>query len=132
MTVGLTLYLVRSHKMMPQGKHDETKVLFLDFYHIFSIPVNGFFTAGTFYFTAIHQEIKWKKDLMAFFLMEKCFLQRKAFSVWKMGFFHTEKGLLQRKAFSTPLEVNCSEQCPTAEEGVAPAIAGDLLIRFQN
>ena len=50
------------------------KVLFLDFYRFFSIPVIDFFTAGIFYFTAIHLEIKWKKDLLAFFHMEKCFL----------------------------------------------------------
>ena len=47
---------------------------FLDFYRFFSIPVIDFFTAGIFYFTAIHLEIKWKKDLLAFFHMEKCFL----------------------------------------------------------
>ena len=93
--------------------------IFLDFYRIFSIPVSVLFTAGIFYFIAIHLEIKWKKDLC----------RENPFSVWKMGFFHTEKGFLQRKAFPNPLEVqvNCSEQCPATKEGVAPAIAGDLL-----
>ena len=75
-------------------------------------------------------------------------MEKRPFGIFPHGkMLSLEKGLLpcgkwdfstRKKAFSReglfPLEVqvNCNEQCPTAKEGIAPAIAGDLLIRFQN
>ena len=45
-------------------------------------------------------------------------------------FPHGKKLSLEKGLFPLEVQVDCNEQCPAAKEGVAPAIAGDLLMKL--
>ena len=69
----------------------------------------------------------------AFFRVENgIFPHGKRLSLEKGLFPHGKRLSLEKGLFPLEIQVNCNGQCPTAKEGIAPAIAGDLLIRFQN
>ena len=67
------------------------------------------------------REIKWKKELC----------RESLFPCGKWDFSTRKKAFSREGLFPLEIQVNCIEQSPTAKEGVAPAIAGDLLIKMR-